>query len=369
MSGNEQSSEQRNDDELPALSGAELLSDRSQKLLTFLVQRFIQDGQPVGSKTLATESGLALSPATIRNVMADLEEHGFIQSPHTSAGRIPTQQGYRFFVNRLMMARSLVNVSLQDLQQQLDPNLSQTELVEKTSNLLSSLTSQAGIVTVPRREDTELRQLEFLPLSGTRVLVILVDSDAEVHNRIIHTQRSFSANELRQAAMVINRRFAGQRISQVKLQIVNAMADDRDNITRLLNMTVTELSGMVEQVFDTEQQDDCVVAGQSRLLDSAHGPDQMLRLRELFDAFQHKKDLLHLMDSCANASGVQIFIGQESGYDMLGDYSLITAPYQRKGESVGVLGVIGPTRMAYQQVIPIVDVTARLLSGVLDQKK
>lgn len=339
------------------------LSDRSQQLLKYLVESYIRDGQPVGSKTLAQNCGLSLSSATVRNVMADLEAHGYIISPHTSAGRVPTSQAYRLFVDSLLTVEPVLDGKLSAFQSRISADMSPVELMEMTSNLLSSLTSQACLVTLPKCEVVQFRQVEFLPLSGSRVLVILVLNEQEVQNRIIHTQRIYSREELELAAELINKRYAGQPLSQVKSSILQGMHSDKDRIDHLMRAAM-EVAG---QAFEGAGQNDCVVSGQANLLETAE-PDSMSGLKDLFDAFQHKKDLLHLMDRCIEADGVQIYIGEEAGYEVLDDYSVITAPYHSGGRSVGVLGVIGPTRMAYERVIPIVDLTARLLSLALNER-
>ncbi len=335
----------------------EQLSDRSQHLLKSLVQIYIQDGQPVGSKTLAEMSGMAVSPATIRNVMADLEEYGYITSPHTSAGRIPTALGYRLFVDSLLTIEQIDDKNLKNLDAHMHPDMSSSELIESASVLLSSLTSQAGIVTLPKRDLVYLRQVEFLPLSGSRVLVILVLNEHEVQNRVIHTRRVYSAEELMRAANMINHRYEGQSLGTIRNGLLQAMQNDKDALDSLMQASID----VGAQAFGEQKVDDCLVVGQANLLDSAE-PESINALRELFEAFQHKEDILHLMDRCVEAEGIHIFIGEESGYQVLGDYSVVTAPYSADGERVGVLGVIGPTRMAYERVIPVVDLTAKLLS-------
>jgi heat-inducible transcriptional repressor len=334
------------------------ISERAGILLKTLVERHIRDGQPVGSRTLLEEAGLPVSAATIRNVMSDLEERGYLLSPHTSAGRIPTAQGYRLFVDSLLQVRPLEDEAISVLRAELHPDKSATQLVQSASSLLSSITDQAGLVTVPRQETNQLRQVEFLPLSGDRVLVILVVNEREVQNRIIHTQRPFTEQQLREAARMVNKRFAGRPLYQVQEQILREMQDARSQIDNYLQAALDLASKALDQ---EESEDEYVVAGESRLLDNATA-EEMLKLRELFDAFEQKKDLLHLLERCTRAQGIQVFIGEEAGYKVLGDYSVITAPYHDGARTLGVLGVIGPTRMAYERVIPIVDVTARMLS-------
>lgn len=338
------------------------LSERARTVLKTLVERHIRDGQPVASRTLVEEAGLAVSAATVRNIMSDLEERGLLHSPHTSAGRVPTAQGYRLFVDRLLQVRPLDESSVASLRQQLNPDRSPSELVQSASSLLSAITAQAGLVTVPRPEARQLRQVEFLPLSGDRVLVILVINEREVQNRIIHTRRAFTESELREAAALVNQRFAGQALNQVQQHLLREMAEARSRIDDYLQATLDLASKALETPEASGE--DYVVAGESRLLDHA-SPEELDRLRELFDAFERKKDLLHLLERCSRAEGVQVFIGEEAGFDVFGDYSVITAPYTDGARTLGVLGVIGPTRMAYERVIPVVDVTARMLSAAL----
>ncbi|PLW81701.1 heat-inducible transcription repressor HrcA [Kineobactrum sediminis] len=337
------------------------LSERASIILKALVERHIRDGQPVGSRTLLEEAGLPVSAATIRNVMSDLEERGFLHSPHRSAGRVPTSQGYRLFVDRLLQVESIDQAAVATLREQLNPDKSASELVQSASSLLSIITAQAGLVTVPRPDTHHLRQVEFLPLSGNRVLVILVVNEREVQNRIIHTQRPFTEVELREAAALVNLRFAGQPLASVQGQILREMKEARSHIDSYMQASLDLASKALDQ---EESEDDYLVAGESRLLGNI-SPEDLGRLRELFDAFERKKDLLHLLERCSRAPGVQIFIGDEAGYEVLGDYSVITAPYTNGTRILGVLGVIGPTRMAYERVIPVVDITARMLSSAL----
>jgi heat-inducible transcriptional repressor len=341
------------------------LSDRAGTLLRTLIALHIRDGQPVGSRTLREEAGLPVSPATIRSAMSDLEERGFLHSPHTSAGRVPTSQGYRFFVDSLLQVSDQFDSSaLELLRSELNPDRDAKELVQTASTLLSSITAQAGVVTVPRPAQQPLRQVEFLSLSGNRVLVILVVNQREVQNRIIHTRRVFSEEELREAAALINQRFAGRALSDVK-QALNqdldaAQASIDDYLAATLDLAQQALTG------DDEPANDYLIVGESRLLDGA-SPEELDRLKELFAALERKQDLLHLLERCSAAEGVKIFIGEEAGSQIFGDYSLITAPYGDGAQNLGVLGVIGPTRMAYDRVIPIVDVTSRMLSAALSQ--
>jgi heat-inducible transcriptional repressor len=339
----------------------EEISERASVLLKTLVEHHIRDGQPVGSGTLVKAAGLPVSSATIRNVMSDLEDRGYLRSPHTSAGRVPTAMGYRLFVDTLLQVQPLEDEAVSALRAELHPDRSSTELVQSASSLLASITAQAGLVTLPRQEAGQLRQVEFLPLSGDRVLVILVVNEREVQNRIIHTQRPFTETQLRDAADMVNQRFAGQPLRLVQERILREMQEARSQIDRYLEDALDLANKALDQ---DEPEEEYVMAGESRLLGNATA-EEMLKLRGLFESFEQKKDLLHLLERCTRARGVQIFIGEEAGYDVFGDYSVVTAPYTDGAATLGVLGVIGPTRMAYERVIPIVDVTARMLSSAL----
>ncbi|HXH04086.1 MAG TPA: heat-inducible transcriptional repressor HrcA [Candidatus Competibacteraceae bacterium] len=341
------------------------LSERAQQLLKALVERYIRDGQPVGSRTLS-RAGFDLSPATIRNVMADLEELGLVRAPHTSAGRVPTARGYRFFIDSLLSVQPLDSREVELLRRQLDPDQDTGSLIQSTSQLLSGLTRLAGVVMVPRLETRTLRQVEFLPLSDNRVLVILVINEQEVQNRIIHTERPYTSVELLQAANYLNQQFAGKDIVTVRRDLLQEMEDVRASMNGMMQ-TVIE---MADKVFEdsSRQDEDYVVAGQTNLMGFAELSD-VEKLRQLFETFNRKRDILNLFDQCLNAQGVQIFIGEEVGFDALEQCSVVTAPYSVNGRVLGVLGVIGPTRMAYERIIPIVDVTAKLLAATLNSRQ
>ncbi|MCG8391910.1 MAG: heat-inducible transcriptional repressor HrcA [Pseudomonadales bacterium] len=343
------------------------LNERKQRLLMALVERHIRDGQPVGSKTLASGSGLKVSPATIRNIMAELEELGVLASPHTSAGRVPTELGYRLYVDSLLassvMERPDHRKLRQELNQLLAPEQSPQELIAQASKTLAELTRMAGLVAVPRRQVTTLRQVEFLPLSGKRVLVVLVVNRSEVQNRIIHTDRQYGEAELRQAANYINHTYAGCELDNICDGLLSTMNADRAQMDALMQTTMD----VAAKALQTEQADsDYVVSGESNLIQSAEA-ENLGQLRDLFDAFNRKRDILHLLERSMKADGVQIFIGRESGFQPFEDYSLISAPYRVDNGPVGVLAVVGPTRMDYEKVIPTVDITARILSAALTQ--
>lgn len=341
------------------------VNERAQLLLKSLIERYIRDGQPVGSKSLLEEAGLSVSAATVRNVMADLEERGLITAPHTSAGRIPTAQGYRLFVDQLLTMQPIEGGNLQSLEANFNPDQSATELAQSASRILSSITAQAGLVTVPKTDLLSLRQVEFLPLSGNRILAILVINERDVQNRVLHTSREYSEEELRQASSVINREFAGQTLSQIRQGLVEAMATDKQSIDSYMQ-SVLDLATQAFETEEGESDTDYMVAGEEKLV-SLSSVEDLERLQGLFSAFEQKKDILELVDRSIKAEGIQIFIGEESGYDLLGGFSLITAPYHSRGATLGVLGVIGPTRMAYEKVIPMVDVTAQMLSSALNK--
>lgn len=345
---------------------ASQLSDRAQHLLKALVQRYIDDGQPVGSRTLARGTGMDLSPATIRNVMADLEELGFLRAPHTSAGRVPTVRGYRFFVDTLMQLRPLENAAVQSMERELRGAHSTQGLVHSASTLLSGISQMAGVVMIPRRDSVTLRQIEFLPLSDRRVLAIVVVNEREVQNRILHVSRDYTPAELTEAANYLNLLFAGRDVQQVRAQLLAEMKDAEAEASGLMHRVVE----MAEQALQPEAgdaRDDFVLAGQTNLMSFTELAD-VQRLRSLFEAFTQKRDLLGLFDQCMHADGVQIFIGDEAGYEVLDECSVIAAPYGSHGRTLGVLGIIGPTRMAYERVVPLVDVTARLLSAALNSQ-
>lgn len=340
------------------------LNERSLQLLKTLVERYIQDGQPVGSKLLSQDSDLNLSSATIRNVMADLEDLGLIHSPHTSAGRIPTANGYRLFVDTLITVKPLTFEALQPLQQGMIAHMDANDVIEVASKLLSDTTRMAGVVTLPRRELACLRHIEFLPLSNTRVLVIFVTDEQEVHNKIIHTARQFSPAALQQAANYLNAIYSGCSLTSLRERVLQELQADQQRVNQEMLDAIT----MAQLTFaETNQKDDYILSGETNLMGFAELAD-VDRLKQLFEAFNQKRSVIHLLDQCLHADGVQIFIGEESGCQAFDRCSLVTSPYSVNNEVVGVLAVIGPTRMAYEKVIPFVDVTAKLLGAALNPK-
>lgn len=336
------------------------LNERSLQLLKTLVERYIHEGQPIGSRVLSKDSNLNLSPATIRNVMADLEDLGLVHSPHTSAGRVPTVSGYRLFVDSLLTVKPLEKVDINRLYHDLTVN---EDVVGVASKLLSEVTQMAGVVTLPRREQVCLRHIEFLSLSNTRVLVIFVTDSGEVHNKIINTAKEFTPAKLQQAANFLNSIYSGMNLSAVRADVVNGLKQDQEQ----MNLEMLDAVHMAQQAFAQDKTDDYVLCGETNLMEFSELSD-MSRLKKIFEAFNCKREVIHLLDQCLQADGVQIFIGEESGYQVFDQCSLVTSPYSVDGEVVGVLGVIGPTRMAYEKVIPFVDITAKLLGSALNSK-
>ncbi|CAN5325030.1 heat-inducible transcriptional repressor HrcA [soil metagenome] len=341
-------------------------NERAQLLLKALIERYIRDGQPVGSRTLLQDSRLDLSAATVRNVMADLEYLGYIASPHTSAGRIPTDRGYRFFVDTLLRCRPVKRQEAERLKRRIERSARDSrELAASTSSLLSALTRLAGIVTVPHQRRSELRQIEFLVLSERRVLAILVFTDGEVQNRILELDRSHTQEELVQTSNYLNAEFAGRSILEVRSRLL----EELEATSRRMNRMMIDAIAMAQQAFreDEPKGPEYVLAGEINLMSVAELAD-VGKLRRLFETFNRKRQILHLLDKSLTANGVQIFIGGESGYHTLEECSVVTAPYTVEDEVVGVLGIIGPMRMPYQRIIPIVDLTARLLGSALNSR-
>ncbi len=342
-------------------------NERAQFLLKALIQRFIRDGQPVGSRTLSRDPGLDLSPATIRNVMSDLEDLGLVSAPHTSAGRVPTPQGYRLFVDTLVRYKQPREGEIRKLESQIkrqqdDPDA----LLGSVSSLLSSLTNLASIVTVPRGQRAILRQIEFLALSDNRILAILVINDREVQNRILHTAQPHTAGELQKAANFINDNYVGNDLMQIRERLIGDLERTRDSMNQAMHDIISVAQSAMEDAASPEGE--FVLTGETNLMDFAELSD-IETLRRLFEAFSKKRFMLKLLDKSINASGVQVFIGEESGYQILDDVSVVTAPYRVDADHIGVLAVIGPTRMEYDRVVPIVDITARLLASAMKPQR
>ena len=332
------------------------LDIRAQTLLKALVERYIADGQPVGSRALSKISGLELSPATIRNIMSDLEELGLVASPHTSAGRVPTPRGYRLFVDSLLTVQTIDESTVES---RLQASASPQKIIASAAQVLSSLSQFAGVVLAPRRETT-FQQIEFVRLSAKRILVVIVAPNGDVQNRLLLTETDYTPTQLIQAANYINQHYAGLSFDEVKIKLNDELKQLRDDMMQLMQAAVAAGSDAM-----TEDSEDVVISGERNLLSVTDLSSNMGSLRKLFDIFEQKTSLALLLDSSSKASGVQIFIGGESQLLPLEEMSVVTAPYEANGRIVGTLGVIGPTRMAYERVIPIVDITARLLSNAL----
>jgi heat-inducible transcriptional repressor len=336
-----------------------MLNQRAKILLKTLVERYISEGQPVGSRSLSKFSGLDLSPATIRNVMADLEEMGFVASPHTSAGRIPTHQGYRFFVDTLLVVKPLDMIEIHQLEDQLHPD-NPSRLINSASQLLAELTRFAGVVVAPKRSSAIFRYIEFMTLSEKRILLIIVTPEGDVQNRVLFTDRTYSQSELTEAANFINRNYAGCAIDEIRTRLQSELKQLRHDMSDLMTAAIEAGGAAI-----TENSENVVVAGERKLLDVHDLSSNMSSLKKLFDLFERKTALLQLLEFSRKAEGVQIFIGGKSDMVTLDEFSVVTAPYEVDGKVVGTVAVIGPTRMAYERIIPVVDVTARLLSSAL----
>lgn len=340
------------------------VSLKGQHLLKALVEIYIREGQPVGSKILAEESRISVSSATVRNLMADLEDKGYVTSPHTSAGRVPTAQGYRFFVDSLLEVGTISQKDLSRMTDKIDPDMTSQEIVESVSSSLSEITSLAGLVTLPRIDQLVMRHIEFLRLDESRALLILVLDDHEVQNRVIPTIRDYSEIELNEASNYLNHHFASQTLSAIHGKLVVSMKRDSENMDNLTKIVVE----MAAKAFGPEERNDYVLSGQENLIELARS-QALEDIRELFKVFALKGDLLYLLDRCMDTEGIHLYIGEESGHELFDDCSLVTSTYEKDGEPLGALGVIGPTRMAYDRIIPIVDSTARLLSAALNKSQ
>lgn len=337
------------------------LDQRAQTLMKTLVENYIANGQPVGSKTLLEQSQLSISPATVRNVMHDLEAMGLLTSPHTSAGRIPTAQGVRVFVDQLLTVTNVEEAYLKQLHHSLNKANETGEMLTSVTNMLSRMTQMAGLIRVPRRDVTCIKQVEFLPLSQSKVLVIMVLNDGEVQNKVITLDVEVSREELQQAANYVNHHFAGKQLDTVRKELLEQIKSEKIQ----MDMMMTSMIEVAEKGFSGQRKEDEVqITGKSQLLNWVNTGD-LSDLQSLFDAFSEKTQMLNLMDQCLSAEGVQLFIGEESGFDVLSQYSVVGAPYSIDGQAVGVLAVVGPTRMNYNKVIPMVDITAKLLSSAL----
>jgi heat-inducible transcriptional repressor len=335
------------------------LDNRAQTLLKALVERYIADGQPVGSRALSKISGLDVSPATIRNIMADLEEMGFVSSPHTSAGRVPTPRGYRVFVDTLLTVSTIDQHALESKMQSSLQNHSPQKIISNAAQVLSSLSQFAGVVLTPRHESV-FQQIEFLRLSEKRILLVIVAPNGDVQNRLLLTDVDYSPSQLVQAANYINQQYGGLSFDEVRIRLQSELRQLRDDMTRLMQAAVEAGSDAM-----AENGEEVVISGERNLLSVTDLSSNMTSLRKLFDMFEQKTSLMQLLDISSKATGIQIFIGGESQLVPMEEMTVVTSPYEVNGKIVGTLGVIGPTRMAYERVIPIVDITAKLLSNAL----
>jgi heat-inducible transcriptional repressor len=341
-----------------------MLDDRAKLLLKTLVERYIADGQPVGSRTLAKAAGMELSPATIRNVMSDLEELGLIASPHTSAGRIPTARGYRLFVDTMLTVRREDLVGAENIgATTIEAGGQPQRVISHAAQMLSSLSQYVGVVMAPRRASV-FRHIEFLNLSDRRVLVILVSPDGDVQNRIIHTQSNFSQSQLLEASNFLNAHYAGLTMEEVRTRLRTEVEALRGEIATLMQAAVD-----IGTEGGDSPREDVVVSGERNLLSVSEFSSDMGHLRQLFDLFAQKTQLIRLLDVSSQADGVRIYIGGESQVVPFQDLSVVTAPYEVDGQVVGTLGVIGPQRMSYERMIQIVDVTAKLVGNALSHHK
>jgi heat-inducible transcriptional repressor len=338
-----------------------VLNDRAAILLKQLVASYIIDGQPVGSRKLAQDAGLDISSATIRNVMSVLEKNGLVVAPHTSAGRIPTEQGLRLFVDSLIEIQPIDEKLITRLQQKLDPDKDIAELVKEASQLVSEMTQMAGIISVPKPTQAKLRHIEFLPLPEKRVLAIMVTNEKDVENKVLHLDREYRAEELQSASNYLNQHFIGRDVNEIRDSLLKDLDHTRRDVDNVMR-TAVEVADRA--LSDDREKPEFIVQGEKNLI-RYNASNNREQLQHLFEIFDRKREMLVLFDRCVHCEGVKIFIGHEAGFAGFGDCSVITAPYSVAGKPVGVLGVIGPSRMNYDQVIPVVDVTARLLSDAL----
>ena len=332
------------------------LDSRAQSLLKTLITHHIGDGQPVGSKTLSASSDLDLSPASIRNIMKDLEDAGFVSSPHTSAGRIPTNKGYRLFVDSLVTVQSLDDVEISSLKNQLIAS-DNKHLISSAANTLSELTKFAGIVMIPKAKKIKYKHIEFIGISERRVLVIIVTDDGNVQNSVLYTNHDYDKTSLTEAANYFNKEFSGCSVEEAKKRLMDDLKHIKTNISDLMSSAINSAAD------NNDEADNIVMSGQTKLLETVELSQNVASIRKILEVFEKKSALLKLLESSQHANGIQIFIGEESGYQALDECGVITAPYEADGEVLGILGVIGPTRMAYERVIPIVDITAKLLGN------
>ena len=333
-------------------------SARAQKLLKVLIERYIHEGIPVASKALAIDSGMDLSPATIRNILSDLEDQGLISSIHTSSGRVPTDKGYRFFVDALVNfdASSKTLDSLTEIEQSAQ---SKQGLIKSASDALSGITKLASLISIPKQKQSYFTKIEFLRLSTDRVLAVLILDNYEVQNRVVYVNKEFSTEELSLCASYLNERLSGRLLSEIRKDLLADLTSMRTSISELM-MKALQITEDSYSSKDTE----ILISGETNLMDIKELAD-VQKLKQMFDAFSQKRDLIHLLDKTIASPGIKIYIGKESGYEIFDECSVVTAPYKTADDSIGVLGVVGPTRMPYDKVVPIVDLTAKFISSAL----
>jgi heat-inducible transcriptional repressor len=338
-----------------------ILNNRAQILLKTLVDRYINNGQPVGSRALLQFSGLEVSSATIRNVMADLEEMGLVSSPHTSAGRVPTARGYRLFIDTLMVVQPLDSARVQQLEHQLQPD-NPSRLLMQASNLLSELTHFAGVVATPKRAAITVSHVEFLRLSKKRVLLIIVMPNNEVENRVLLTHKDYTQSQLTEAGNFLSQHYANCPFQDIHQRVQSELHQLQHDLTSLMNAAMAAGDAVIAR-----KNEDYVISGERNLLYINDLSSNMQQLRGLFAVFEQKTELLQLLDASRHAPGVHIFVGNESGLPGLDECSVVSAPYTSDGQVVGTLAVVGPKRMNYEKIVPIVDITSKLLSNALSQ--
>ena len=342
----------------------ENLNTRQELLLKALVESFISDGQPVGSTKLSKASDIDISSATIRNVFVDLEDLGYIYSPHKSAGRVPTELGYRMFVDKMIKVQPVNSQLIKKLKLNLTQGIERKNIVKNTNEILSNITGLTGIISLPTHQNTELKQIDFLKLSDNKILAILINKNNNVENKVINLEKSYSSSELQEASNYLNTIISGQSIHHIRKILLNELDDMRKDMDSIMSSAITFGKKLFLDTNEEQENDDLFVSGQTRLMNCKELYD-IEKLKTLFEAFSEKNNILHLLDKSISSDGVKIFIGAESGYNVLDDCSVISAPYEFDDDVVGVLGVIGPKRMAYDRVIPIVDITAKLLTEAL----
>ena len=342
----------------------ENLNTRQELLLKALVESFISDGQPVGSTKLSKVSDIDISSATIRNVFVDLEDLGYIYSPHKSAGRVPTELGYRMFVDKMIKVQPVNSQLIKKLKLNLTQGIERKNIVKNTNEILSNITGLTGIISLPTHQNTELKQIDFLKLSDNKILAILINKNNNVENKVINLEKSYSSPELQEASNYLNTIISGQSIHHIRKILLNELDDMRKDMNSIMSSAITFGKKLFLDTNEEQENDDLFVSGQTRLMNCKELYD-IEKLKTLFEAFSEKNNILHLLDKSISSDGVKIFIGAESGYNVLDDCSVISAPYEFDDDVVGVLGVIGPKRMAYDRVIPIVDITAKLLTEAL----